>query len=228
METMRYYPVNLDIRNRPCIVIGGGRVGTRKVNTLLDCGAGVTVVSPAVTTPLAGLAASRKICLKQRAYRSADLDGMFLVIGATNDEALNRRVNADAEQRNMLCNIADRPAICNFILPAIVQRKDFMLAISTAGKSPAFAKHVRKQLEAQFGPEYGDLLDLMGAIRLRLLAEAHEPEAHKPLFERLIAANLLDLVKQGETGRIDELLHKVLGPGYRYEELMPSPSQNGK
>ncbi len=228
MGAMRYYPVNLDILNRPCIVVGGGRVGTRKVNTLLACGARVTVISPEVTTRLGDLAADGKIHLKQRSYRSTDLEGMFLVIVATNDEALNRQVNADAEKRNMLCNVTDRPAICNFILPAIVQRKDFMLTISTAGKSPAFAKHIRKDLEARFGPEYGDLLDLMGSIRKRLLAEAHEPEAHKPLFEKLIAANLLNLVKQGETERIDELLQTVLGPGYRYDQLMPSIDRNGK
>jgi precorrin-2 dehydrogenase/sirohydrochlorin ferrochelatase len=226
--TMRYYPVNLDIRDRSCLVVGGGRVGTRKVKTLMDCAARVTVVSLAVTTTLADLAAAGKIRLAQRAYRPTDLDGMFLVIGATDDEALNRRVNADAERRNMLCNIADRPAICNFILPAIVQRKDFMLAISTAGKSPAFAKYIRQRLETEFGPEYGDLLELMGAIRKQLLAEAHEPEVHKPLFEQLIAANLLDLVKTGETERIDALLQSVLGPDYRYDLLMPSTPPTGK
>ena len=145
----------------------------------------------------------------------------FLVIGATDDETLNRRIHADAENRHILCNIADRPEICNFTLPAIVERGDFVMAISTAGKSPAFAKHIRKQLETQFGPEYGALLDLMGAIRRRLLAEAHEPEAHKPLFEALIAGNLLDLVKANDVTRIDQLLEKVLGPGYRFNYLMP-------
>jgi hypothetical protein len=85
------------------------------------------------------------------------------------------------------------------------------MAVSTAGKSPAFAKHIRKRLEDQFGPEYGELLDLMGAIRTRLLAEAHEPEAHKPLFEQLIAENLLDLVKKKIRNHIDRLLEKVLG-----------------
>ena len=222
---MRYYPINLDIRGRQCLVVGGGRVGTRKVDTLNQCGAVVTVVSHEVTPTLAQLAADKVILLKQRAYRSSDVEGMFLVIGATDDESLNRQVNADAEQRNLLCNIADRPEICNFILPAIVRRGDFVIAISTAGKSPAFAKHIRKNLEIQFGAEYGVLLNLMGAIRNKLLADAHEPEVHKPLFEQLIAADLLALVKAKQTAQIDHLLKSVLGPGYRYDQLLPSNQQ---
>ncbi|WP_157067423.1 precorrin-2 dehydrogenase/sirohydrochlorin ferrochelatase family protein [Desulfosarcina cetonica] len=177
---MRYYPINLDIQGRPCLVVGGGRVGARKVKTLLQCGGAVTVVSPEATAGLATLAADGQIVLKQRSYRSSDMEGQFLVIGATDDEALNRRIHADAERFHILCNIADRPAICNFTLPAIVRRGDFMMAVSTAGKSPAFAKHIRQRLESEFGPEYGTLLELMGAIRTKLLAEAHAPEAHKP------------------------------------------------
>ena len=207
-------------------MVGGGRVGARKVDTLLQCSAVVTVVSPTVSPALAQLAADKDILLKQRAYQSSDVESMFLVIGATDDETLNRQVNADAEHRNLLCNIADRPEICNFILPAIVRRGDFVMAISTAGKSPAFAKYIRKRLETQFGPEYGILLDLMGAIRAKLLADAHEPEVHKPLFEKLIDADLLSLVKAKKTTQIDHLLERVLGPGYRYDQLMPSNQQH--
>lgn len=225
---MRYYPINLDIQGRQCLVVGGGRVGARKVDTLYRCGAIVTVVSPKVEPALVQLAGGGNVLLKQRPYRSSDVEGMFLVIGATDDEALNRQIHADAERQNLLCNIADRPEICNFILPAIVRRGDFMMAISTAGKSPAFAKHIRKQLEALFGPEYGTLLDLMGAIRARLLADAHEPEAHKPLFEQLIAGDLLAMVKDKKMAQIDDLLQRVLGPGYRYDQLMPPKRQPGE
>ncbi len=225
---MRYYPVNLDIQNRNCLVVGGGRVGVRKVGTLVQCGASVTVVSPEVLPKIIQMAKEGDILLKTRPYRSSDLVGMFLVIGATDDEALNRRIHADAEAGNLLCNIADRPKICNFILPSIIQRGDFVMAISTAGKSPAFAKHVRKNLETRFGPEYGHLLDLMGAIRAGLLAEAHEPEVHKPLFEKLISEDMLTLVRENDIEQIDRLLERVLGPNYRYDELMSSNRQSGK
>jgi len=217
---MRYYPVNLDIKNRACLVIGGGGVGTRKVKTLVECGAEVTVVSPEVSAQLEKMAGDNLIFLEKRAYRATDLQGKFLVIGATDDEALNRRIHADAEGLNTLCNIADRPEICNFILPAIVNRGDLVIAVSTSGKSPAYAKKLRKELEKQFGEEYGPLLRLMGAIRERLLSEKHEPEAHKPLFEKLIAAGLLDLIRENQTGQIDALLQEVLGQGYRYNELI--------
>lgn len=203
-------------------------MGARKVKTLVDCGASVTVVSPEMLPELVQLSATDDVVLKQRPYRTADLDGMFLVIGATDDETLNQQINADAEARHLLCNIADRPNICNFILPAIVRRGDFVMAVSTAGKSPAFAKHIRKTLGSQFGPEYGDLLDLMGAIRVKLLAEAHEPEVHKPLFEKLIAENILALVKDRDIEGIDGLLEQVLGPGYRYRQLMSANRQPGK
>jgi len=222
---MRYYPVNLDIKGRQCLVVGGGRVGSRKVDTLVQCGAVVTVVSAEVSPAVKQLADEKAILLKQRAYRASDVEGMFLVIGATDNETLNRQINADAERLNLLCNIADRPEICNFILPAIVRRGSFVMAISTAGKSPAFAKHVRKRLETQFGPEYGLMLELMGAIRSKLLAGAHEPEVHKPLFEQLIDGDLVALIKDQQIDRIDQLLEKVLGPGYRYQQLMPSNQQ---
>jgi len=217
---MKYYPVNLDIRNRNCLVVGGGAVGTRKVKTLVECGATVTVVSPQASAKLELMAAEGAITLKNRAYRTTDLEDTFLVIGATDDETLNRQVHADAEARNTLCNIADRPEICNFILPAVVNRGDLVLAVSTSGKSPAYAKKMRKQLEKQFGAEYEPFLRLMGTIRERLLREKHEPEAHKPLFEKMIDAGLLDLVRENETEQIDTLLREVLGKGYRYQELI--------
>lgn len=217
---MRYYPVCLDIKNRPCLVVGGGRVGSRKVNTLLACGAAVTVISPETTDELRALAEKGRIILKQRAYRATDQEGVFLVIGATDDQALNSRVHADAETTGRLCNIADQPRHCNFVLPAIVTQGDLMIAISTAGNSPAFAKHLRRQLQAQFGPEYGIFLDLMGAARRKLLQQAHAPEAHKPLFERLIAQGLLEMIRNENRRQINQLLVQVLGPDFTYEALM--------
>ena len=217
---MRYYPVHLDIQNRNCLVVGGGGVGTRKVIMLLNCGANVTVVSPDLSEQLAKLEGSPGLILKQRTYQSADLEEMFLVIGATDDETLNRQISRDAEQRSTLCNIADRPEICNFILPSIVQREDLVITISTSGKSPALAKKLRKTLEARFGEEYSVLLRLMGAIRKKLLNQSHEPEAHKPVFERLINSDLTALIKEGKTAEINTLLFDILGDGYRFEDLI--------
>ncbi len=217
---MRYYPVHLDIKNRNCLVVGGGAVGTRKVNTLLECGARVTVVSPNPTRQLTKLATEGAITLTQRSYRSADLNGTFLVIGATDDENLNQLIANDAVQNNTLCNIADRPEACNFILPSIVRRGDLVITISTSGKSPALAKQLRQKLETQFGKEYAEFLLLMGAIRKKLLSQAHEPEAHKDFFNKLLDSNLIQLMQSGKTEEINSLLYKVLGEGYKIEELL--------
>lgn len=217
---MRYYPVNLDIENRKCLVVGGGSVGLRKVKTLIGCGAAVTVVSPMVDKTLLQLSNKRCITIRQRPYRASDLKGMFLVIGATDDERLNRRIKSDADAAGLLCNIADRPEACNFILPSVVNRGDLIIAVSTCGKSPAFAKRLRQDLEKQFGPEYAAFLGLMGAIRSRLLCRKHGPEVHKQLFEQLIDSDLLDLVRSGNKEQIDALLLKILGGEFNYESLM--------
>jgi precorrin-2 dehydrogenase/sirohydrochlorin ferrochelatase len=219
---MRYYPVHLNIQNRNCLVVGGGSVGTRKVITLLDCGANVTVISPVVSHQLRDFSISGSIKLRERPYQSGDLDGMFLVIGATDDEELNRKISDDADRLNTLCNIADRPEVCNFILPSIVQRDDLVITISTSGRSPAMAKKLRKTLESQFGEEYGLFLKLMGAIRKKLLSTSHKPEAHKPLFEKLIASDLITMIEKGKNTEIDALLFEILGEGYHFKELMRS------
>jgi len=150
---------------------------------------------------------------------------MFLVIGATDDEALNYDISRDAENFGILCNIADRPAVCNFILPAIVCQGDLIIAVSTSGKSPAFAKKIRKELQQQYGPAYAKALDLLGVIRGKLLATSHAPEEHKPLFEALIGGGLVGLLEAGDGFGIDTLFKKVLGDGYRFDELMASLRQ---
>ncbi len=216
---MKYYPAFLDVNGRDCLVVGGGAVGTRKVRTLLECGARVTVISTAFSPELEELSAAGRVMLKSGPYGARDLEGKFLVIGATDDEELNRRVSEDAARRNMPCNIADRPEACSFILPAIVTRGDLVIAISTSGKSPAFAKYLRRRLQKEFGPEYARFLEIMGAVRRRLLAAEHAPEAHKPLFEALIDGGLVDLIREGEEDKIDALLEKILGPGFRLDAL---------
>jgi precorrin-2 dehydrogenase len=217
---MRYYPINLDIQNRNCLVVGGGAVASRKVAMLLTCGAQVTVVSPETTGTLQSMLNSGRITLIKRPYRTSDLEGMFLVIGATDNRILNRQIHMDAEKSGRLCNIADQPDLCNFILPSIVNRGDLILAISTSGKSPAFAKKLRKDLEKIYGDEYDLFLQLMGAIREKLLSRAHEPEAHKVVFEQLIIKGLLERIRAEDKAGIDALLNEVLGKGFEYDLLL--------
>ena len=217
---MRYYPICLDIQNRNCLVVGGGSVGTRKVITLLNCGADVTVVSPAASAHLQELANNGSIILKNRTFRFSDLAGMFLVCSATDNQDLNRQIHAKAEDLGLLCNVADRPEVCNFILPSIVNRGDLIIAISTSGQSPALAKKLRQDLQKVFGNEYAEFLKLMGAVRKKLLRLDHRPEAHKHLFEQLINGGLVEMIKAHQYQDINALLFKILGKGYEFESLM--------
>jgi precorrin-2 dehydrogenase/sirohydrochlorin ferrochelatase len=145
---------------------------------------------------------------------------MFLVIGATNNRELNNKIYRDAEHLGTLCNIADQPNACNFILPSVVSRGDLLIAISTSGKSPALAKRLRQDLEKQFGEEYATFLKLMGAVRNKLLSQDHNPEAHRAVFEQLIDKGLLNGLKDQNKEVVDSLLHEILGEGYDYRSLM--------
>jgi len=217
---MTYYPILLDLVDQRCVVVGGGEVATRKVEGLLACRARVTVVSPAVTARLRRSIDEGAVFWIDRPYDSESLRGARIVIGATNDEAVNRRVFEDCKALGIWCNIADRPECCDFILPSVIRRGDLIVAVSTSGKSPAFAKTLRKQLEGMFGSEYAVFLELMGRIRKRLLAEDHAPEAHKHLFETLISEGLLEAIRVSDERRIDALLERTLGPGFHFQELM--------
>ncbi len=217
---MAYYPVNLDITGKKCLVVGAGRVGTRKIAGLLDCDAKVSVVSMTASTRVRSWASDGLLLYHERAYEEDDLKSVFLVIGATNNNALNRQIYEDACKRQLLCNIADQPALCNFILPAVVRRGDLVIAASTSGKSPALAKRLRRELEAAYGSEYAVFLKLMGAARKKLLAVDHAPEEHKPLFNALIDGGFLEMIRDGRYREMDALLVNVFGAGYDRKSLM--------
>ena len=143
---MRYYPALLDLQGVSCLVVGGGQVGERKVKTLLDCGAIVHLVSPELTPFLEEAVNQGRLRLRASSFAPAQLEGMFLVIGATDDPEVNRMISAEARSRRLLCNIVDRPRECSFIVPAIVRRGDLVIAVSTGGRSPALAKKIREDL----------------------------------------------------------------------------------
>ncbi len=218
---MRYFPVYLDILNRPCLVIGGGRVGTRKARTLLRAGARVTVVSPDATPQLEALAGEGRIRLHRRPYTDLDMEGVLLVFGTTDDRELNRKISEDAQRLGVWCNIADQPDRGQFVLPAVVSQGDLLISIATSGKSPALARRIRREIEITYGPEYARLLDLLGALRQRLLSQGHDPQGHKKLFEALLDSDLLDSIRAGDTQRIACCLQEHCGATIDWEDLMP-------
>ena len=216
---MHYYPIFLKAENLPCLVVGGGEVGARKVQTLLDYGASVALVSPEVVKWLAEKIQEGVVELVGTHYEEKQLEGRSLVIAATDDLELNSQIARDAEKRGLLCNVVDYPQEGNFILPALIQRGALTLAISTSGKSPAFARKIREDLEQRFGQEYAEALEIMGAVRKRLLSESQDSRANKEKFERLVKSELLELVRRGDFAAVDNILQTVLGSGYSLKEL---------
>ena len=216
---MRYYPIFLKAENLPCLVVGGGEVGARKVETLLSCGASVALVSPEVVKWLAEKIQEGVVELVGKHYEEKQLEGCSLVIAATDDLELNSQIARDAAKRGLLCNVVDYPQEGNFILPALIQRGALTLAISTSGKSPALARQIREDLEQRFGPEYAKVLEIMGAVRNRLLSESQDSRANKEKFERLVKSELLELVRRRDFAAVDGILQKILGSDYALKEL---------
>jgi precorrin-2 dehydrogenase/sirohydrochlorin ferrochelatase len=208
---MSYFPINVDIRDRPCLVVGGGRVALRKVKGLLACEAVVTLISPAVVDELTMLADQGRIRWQARGYQPGDLAGAFLVIAATDDEAVQEQVHAEAEAAGQLINVADVPKWCNFILPATVRQGDLAISISTGGKSPALAKRLRQELEKSFGPEYNLALELMGSLRPVVLALGQPHAKNKIIFEELLHPELITLLGKGDWQTIITHIQAVLG-----------------
>ena len=166
---MTYYPIFLDVRGRPCLVVGGGAISTRKVEGLLQAGASVTVMSPEVTEIIRNHADTGALRHIKRPYRQGNLSGYFLVYAATGVPEVDAMMANEAKATGVLLNLVDRPALCDFITPAVVRRGDISIAISTNGKCPGFAKRVRREIETLVGPEFGAALESVAAQRERLM-----------------------------------------------------------
>jgi len=217
---MDYYPIFLDVKDRRCLVVGGGAVGTRKAFGLARSGARVVVVSLGFSDELSNTPFS-DITLKEKEFEDSDLDGMSLAFAATDNMQLNAGIRQAAQQKNILCNIADGRDKGDFILPAVVDRGDLLFAVSTCGASPALSRCLRMALEVRFGPEYGILAALLGRIRAILLEQGHDPKGHRKIFRALLDADLPEKIAAGQTRQIDAVLAKVLDDGFSLERLLP-------
>jgi precorrin-2 dehydrogenase/sirohydrochlorin ferrochelatase len=184
--TGRYYMACLDLRGRDCLVVGGGRVATEKVLGLLDCEADVTVVAPRVDDELQRL----PVHIEQRAFSRSDVVGRFLVIAATSDRSVNADVSGVARERDTLCNVADDPELCSFILPAIVRRDPIVVGVSTGGASPALAQRIRSDVAELIGPEHAELARRLEALRPWAKRELATYEERRDYFQQLVAEAL--------------------------------------
>src|SRR5258706_1398289 len=209
---MRYYPVYLNLTGRPAVVIGGGAIAEGKVLGLLEVDAQVTLIAPEVTPALYELIENKKITWEQRAYQQGDLEGAAIAISATDDREVNKRVWDEAQARGILINVVDDPPYCDFIAPAIVRRGDITLAISTNGKMPALAAHLRRELEKSFRDEYVQLLEITTPLREQLAAQHLDYTVRQQLWRKLFEeTNIVDLLRRGETESARSVAKEVLG-----------------
>ncbi len=205
----RYYPANLDIKGKRCLVAGGGKVAERKVNSLLKCGAEVSIVSPELTSRLKKLNSKGKIKFFKGEFKEKYLKDIFLVIGATDKSDVNFKVYESANKKNILVNIVDSPELCNFIVPSVVERGALTIAISTGGKSPALAKKLRKELEDRYGFEYAKFLNLMGNLRKRISAKIRDKRKREEIYKNLIDSDIIKLIRDGKDGQVKKKLRKL-------------------
>ena len=205
----QYYPVALDLRDRPCLVVGGGSVAEGKVEGLLDAGARVTVVSPALTERLASWATEGRIAHRPREYAISDLDGHHLAFSATDRREVTEVVAADARRRGVWVNAADDPKYCDFLLPSVLRRGRLQVAVSTGGASPALAARVRRDLESYFTPEYEDLVELAAEVRRELRAGGRRADG--AFWREALDADLRRLLAEGRRGDAKARLLDRLG-----------------
>jgi len=207
----RFYPILVDLQGKKALVVGGGKVAQRKIETLLEHGATVQVVAKELTASLEELRRAGRIEFLGEEFSETFVDGVFVVFAATDDAALNRRVSRTAQQRSLLVNAVDQPADCNFIVPSVLSRGDLVIAVSTSGKSPAFARKVRVELEQSFGEEYGLFLNLMGNLRKEILRLGLSQEENKSTFEDLVTSDLLTAIREKNWDLASQIIEKVLG-----------------
>lgn len=203
---MSWYPINIELADQPCVVVGGGEIAARKAAGLMAAGGRVTVVSPELAPSLAELVDAGEVKWVARPYESGDLDSYFLAITATDDAAVNRQVYLDGEASGILVNSADDPQNCRFILPALIRRGDLVITATTSGRSPAMAVHLRRRLAHEFGDEWGVLVELLGEARDAIRSTGRSTEGMADKWEAAISADVLALIRAGE---IDEARERV-------------------
>ena len=203
------YPMNLRVRGRRCLIVGGGQVALNKADGLLEAGAVIDVIAPDVVPELDGRPG---VTVYRREYRSGDVEGYRLVVVATGRAEVNAEVYRDGEAAGVWVNSADDPDNCSFTLPSRLRRGSLLVTCSTGGHSPALSRWLRQRLQDEIGPEYETLLCLLSEARDRIQAKGMHTEGLA--WQDVLDSGMLELIRSGETGqaqaRIDRLVDNTL------------------
>jgi siroheme synthase-like protein len=207
---MRYYPVNLDLKDRRVLVVGGGVIAEGKARQLVEAGAAVHIVSPELTESLNELAEQGKIIWRQGVFAESDLEGAWLVISATDDQAVNEAVARAAAQRSLLCNVVDQTALCNFITPALITRGGIQISISSGGGSPSVAQRVKREIGELIGEEYGELLEVAAEMRAEAKWLIPDFEQRRQLLQAFAESEAIQLLRNGKRNDARKLAFDML------------------
>jgi precorrin-2 dehydrogenase/sirohydrochlorin ferrochelatase len=200
-----YYPLLLNIRGKKCLVVGGGEVALRKAQMLLEHGAAVEIVSPSFCPELDALIKDGAIRAAERAYKTEDLNNALLVVAATDDVKINKKIAAEAGRKGILINVVDEPDISDFIVPSYFRHGDIIVAVSTSGKSPALARKIRSELETDLKAEYAQLAVIASEVR-RELKERGVTVSGDDWQEVLNLNSLVELIKRGKNKEAKEIM----------------------
>jgi siroheme synthase-like protein len=201
------YPVFLDLTGKKCLVTGAGAELGAKVKGLLDAGAEVVYVNPGAETAIEDLARQGHIEWRARDFQPDDLADCFLVIAG---QEQNSEVFRLAEERRILCNSVDDPVNCRFSFGSVLRRGDLTIAVSTNGRAPALAVRLRERFEKEIGPEYGELLELLKAVRPDIAQHVADFGARRTFWYRVIDSDVLELLRSGEREAAVDLLRKMI------------------
>ena len=207
---MSHFPVFLQLKGQPCLIVGGGGVARRRAKALLNAGARVTVLAPEIDPALLRLAGEGRLRCRQQEFEEAALDDCFLVIAATDDRALNRRIAGAAGAKKCLVNVADDPAAGTFIMPSVIDRDPVMVAVSTGGASPVLARLLRARLETLIPAGYGRLAGLIAGFRERVKARFPEIRQRRRFWEAALQGAVAELLFAGRDGEAMQLLERKL------------------
>lgn len=192
-----YYPLFLDITNKQCLVLGGGKVAERKVDMLLQCNARVIVVSPFITKTLLKLHRENRIECLHRVYSAEDLHGAALIFACTDNIAINKRIKKDAARLNIPVNVIDNPDLCDFIVPSIVKKGDLTIAISTSGKLPLLSKKLREKIEEIITDDYLEYLHIVGEFRKHLIKTVKEGQKRTLIMKKIENMDIQEVLTAG-------------------------------
>lgn len=207
---MRYYPICLDLQNRPVLIVGGGIIAEGKALQILAAEARIHIVSPTLTETLRQNVAAGIITYRQGEFTETDLADKVLVISATNIQAVNEAVVQAAQTRGVLCNVVDQPALCDFITPTIITRGDLQIAISSSGKSPTVALRVKREICELIGEEYQTLLEITADLRAQFRQVTPDYNTRRDFLKSFVDSAALDFIRAGKPDEAKALAQQML------------------